>query len=281
MQAAREYVLGTDAQEVARLGLQHGLWADAARGLWARAGLGAGQVALDIGCGPGFGGLEMAERVGASGRVVGIDESAPFVAHANEQARARGLGQFSALEGDVQDMAGRWPPGAPPADFAYARWVLCFVRDPAAVLDGAAAILRPGGRIALQDYYNYGAIRMAPDRESFARVRAAIVESWRGRGGDPDVMGRAPGLLRARGFEIESMRVEQRVARPGDAMWAWPDSFWRSFVPRLVAQGLLREEDGAAFRADWAEASGDPASFIHLPPVYEVVAVRGKAAPRL
>ena len=270
----REYVLGVDEQELERLGLQHRLWADTAHRLWTRAGLLPGHTVLDIGCGPAFAGLEIAQIAGPSGRVVGVDESAAFVAHANAQAQARELSCFSAHEGDVQDLQHMAPLAAASVDLAYARWVLCFVPDPGAVLDGAAALVKPEGRIALQDYFNYEGMRMAPEWTAFNRVRDAAAASWRASGGDPDVMGRMPRLLRKSGFVVESLEVDQRLARPGRPMWVWPDVFWKNFVPRLVAGGFLSDTEATDFHTAWAEAAADPDTFFQLPPVYEIVAVR-------
>jgi len=269
-----EYVLGTDRGELVRLGLQHRLWAGAAHALWARGGLLPGMRVLDVGCGPGYAGLEMAMIAGPSGRVFGVDASASFVAHAREQAHVRGLEQFDAVAGDVLDLRSAVPSGEEPFDIAYARWVLCFVKDPAMVVDGVAALLKPGGRFLIQDYFNYVAMRVSPEIPTFDAVRKAAAKSWADQGGDSDVMGRMPTILRERGFEVTSLTRDARVARPGEPMWSWPDSFWVNYVPRLVAGGQLSHEQGEAFLREWDEASRNPDTFFALPAVYEIVAVK-------
>ncbi|MFY9341712.1 MAG: methyltransferase domain-containing protein, partial [Planctomycetota bacterium] len=72
----REYVLGTGADELSRLGLQHRLWSDAAHQAWQRACIRPGQRVLDVGCGPGYAAFDLAQIVTAVGAVVGVDESA-------------------------------------------------------------------------------------------------------------------------------------------------------------------------------------------------------------
>jgi hypothetical protein len=64
-----EYLLGTDAEELERLRFQHEVWARAGQELFERAGLGAGDVVFDLGCGPGFTSLDLARRVLPGGRV--------------------------------------------------------------------------------------------------------------------------------------------------------------------------------------------------------------------
>jgi SAM-dependent methyltransferase len=56
----REYVLGTNDEELARLGFQHRVWGEQAFALWERAGFAPGQTILDAGCGPGFATLDLA-----------------------------------------------------------------------------------------------------------------------------------------------------------------------------------------------------------------------------
>jgi 16S rRNA G527 N7-methylase RsmG len=48
---------------VARLGLQHHVWQSRVLDAWRRAGFGAGQRLADIGSGPGFAALDLAEIV--------------------------------------------------------------------------------------------------------------------------------------------------------------------------------------------------------------------------
>jgi hypothetical protein len=136
-------------------------------------------------------------------------------------------------------------------------------------------MVKRGGRVAVQDYFNYErALTLAPRREAFSKVIQAVAAAWRSRGGDTDIMGRLPGMLIRHGFRIEDLQVNQRIARPGSTMWHWPNSFWQTFVPRLVETGFITAADRAAFEQAWDEAGKDPASFIQLPTVYELVAVR-------
>src|SRR5262245_18058264 len=71
----QEYVLGTNRDELVRLGLQHQLWARYAADAWERAGFGPGKKLLDVGCGPGYASLDLAALVGTRGHVHAIDIS--------------------------------------------------------------------------------------------------------------------------------------------------------------------------------------------------------------
>jgi SAM-dependent methyltransferase len=231
-----------------------------------------GERVLDVGCGPGFAAFDLAQFVQHSGRVVGVDESAPFIAHLEAQAAARGLAHLSGITADVQRLGDALAPQAR-FDFAYARWVLCFVPRPEAMIAGVSAALELGGRFAIQDYFNYEAMTLAPRRESYAKVVAATARSWRARGGDPDVVARLPRLLREHGLRVEHLEQRQRIARPGESMWHWTDSWWRNYVPKLVAMGEITPDDERRFFADWESLHADT-DFAVLPTVFEIVAVR-------
>ncbi|HEX5052931.1 MAG TPA: methyltransferase domain-containing protein [Planctomycetota bacterium] len=267
----REYVLGTGDDELARLALQHRLWSDAALAAWKRAGIAPGQRVLDVGCGPGYACFDLAPLVTSTGAVLGIDESANFVAHAREQAKARGLPQVAAVQGDVQDFAGP-QVGEQPFDLAYARWVLCFVREPAAVVRNVAHRLRPGGHFVVHDYFNYGSMTLAPRRRSHDLAVAATMSAWRDNGGDPDVVGRLPGMLAEHGLRLVHLDVHQRIARGSDSMFAWPDTWWRTFAPKLVAMGRLAQTDCDELLADLTAVRHSDTAFVQCPPVYELIA---------
>lgn len=271
MTAEQPYVLGTGSDELERLGLQHQLWSDAAHDAWRRAEISIGQRVLDVGAGPGYASFDMAQMVTQQGAVVAVDESEPFLAHLEAQARTRGLPQITAYHGDAQHLDAALGDEAP-FDLAYARWVLCFVADPQAVIDGTAARLRLGGRFVIHDYFNYAAMTLAPRSAPHDRAVAATVIAWRGRGGDPDVVERLPQMLERAGFDVSWMRCLQRTARGGESMFTWVDTWWHTFGPKLVELGLFATADCDALLAELAAMRIDRTRFIQCPPVFELIA---------
>lgn len=281
--AETEYVLGTNAAEIARLGLQHRLWADAAHSLWRRAGIQPGWAVLDVGSGPGFATLDLAQLVSAGnatlaptppGRIVAIDESQSYLDYLSGRCRAAGIHGVQTVRADVLNLESLDAVDPGSFDAAYARWVFCFVSDPGKVVRGAHRALRPGGRFIVQDYFNYESMCVAPRQASFAKAVAATGRAWRSRGGDPDVVGRLTGIFEQSGFRLTHLDVNQRVARPGDPMWQWPETFWRNFLPVLVGMGLLTEDDGLAWERDWNTLSRTPGAFAVVPPVFDLIAER-------
>lgn len=270
MREANEYLLGTDDDELRRLGFQHQVWMGEAAAAWERGGFRPGSHLLDIGCGPGYATLDMARLVGRQGRVVGVDVSPRFVAHLQALAAANGIGNVAVEVQDVEEL--RFP--AESFDGAYARWVLTFLRRPEAVVAGVARALRPGGRLVVHDYSNYAAFQVAPEDPAVHRVIQAVVASWHDGGGDPNVGARVPRMMHDAGLEVVSITPLARVARPGDALWSWPRTFFDNFLPQLVANGYLGEDERRAFDAVWAARAADPGAYLASPPMVEVVGAK-------
>ncbi len=266
----QEYLLGTRDEELVRLGFQHGAWAKEAFALWERAGFAPGQTLLDVGCGPGYATFDLAGIVGAEGKIIAVDGSQRFLDFLTAQQQARGLTNIEIRRSDVQhlDLA----EGS--IDGAYARWVLCFVPDPQAVVAGVARALRPGGAFAVMDYFNYHAFSLAPRSAALDRVVQAVSQSWRSHGGDLDIMLRVPEMMARCGLRVTDVRPIVRVARPGSTLWQWPWRFFRNYLPILVEGGFLTAQEKQAFEEEWEERSKDPDALLFTPPMLDVIGVK-------
>ncbi len=111
--------------------------------LLARAGTQPDEHVLDIGCGAGTSTLALAGQVGASGRVVGIDISAPMLTRARQRVADRALTNISFLEADAQTH--NFGPDL--FDRVVSRFGVMFFADPAAAFRNLRGAMRPGGRL--------------------------------------------------------------------------------------------------------------------------------------
>ena len=142
------YLLGTHTEELERLRFQHTLWRPIAQAAWQRAGLQKGQSVLDLGAGPGFAAADLADVVGAQGRVLGLERSEAYVASGRRMAKQAGLHQ---LELRLQDLlSDPWPEES--FDLIWCRWVAMFLPQLEPLLTGVAQCIAPGGRWLLHEY---------------------------------------------------------------------------------------------------------------------------------
>lgn len=114
-----------------------------ARRIVERAGLSAGESALDLGCGNGLGLVPAAARV-APGPVVGVDSSQPMLLEARARVHQAGAGNVALVRADCRVLP--WPDAS--FDVALASSVLQFVGSSIEVLREWRRVLRPGGRLA-------------------------------------------------------------------------------------------------------------------------------------
>ena len=105
-----------------------------------------GERLLDVGCGTGDAALALAEDLGASGMLVGIDASEQMLRVARSNGRAARCGvRFTA--GDAASL------DEPDDSFDASRSerTLQWLADPAAAVREMVRVLRPGGRLSLID----------------------------------------------------------------------------------------------------------------------------------
>ncbi len=96
---------------------------------------------IDVGCGCGATTIELARAVGGSGRVIGIDISAPMLARATE--RLGDFGNTSCLLGDAAEL----PLYDLNADLIVSRFGVMFFGDAVAAFANLRAALAAGGRL--------------------------------------------------------------------------------------------------------------------------------------
>jgi len=107
-----------------------------------------GERAVDLGCGRGAALFPLAEAVGPTGMVTGVDLSARMIAATRADVRARGLDNVDLHVGDAAE------PDLPAGGFdvAVASFVLFFLPAPVPALRAWRALLAPGGRLGVSTF---------------------------------------------------------------------------------------------------------------------------------
>ena len=212
-----------------------------------------GQAVLDIGSGPGLLAAEMAEAVGASGRVVGLDLAQPMLEMARRRCADRP--QVSFEHGDAAHLP--FPPES--FDAVVTTQVLEYVPDVPAALAEVWRVLRPGGLAAILDTDYDSLVVHVVDAERHARILDAWDEHFV-HAGLPRVLGAE---LRAQGF-----RLRHRVAIPIFNTEYTPSAF--SFhLTKLIARfsrgrRAASAQDAAAWLAELESLGRDGRYFFSL-----------------
>lgn len=268
MATERDYVLGTHDEELARLGLQHRVWRPAVLDCWQRAGVTVGKRILDIGAGPGYATVDLAEIVGPTGEVVALERSNNFVRAMKETCRARALTNVKIHELDL--MTDELPKGD--YDFSWCRWVVSFVNDPASLVRKLGGVMPKGSMSIFHEYAHYETWRFFPRLPHQEEFREHVIATWRESGGEPDGGPGLPALLSENGFTIRSATPHIFCIRPTDYMWQWPAQFIEVYLPRLQEMGRIDKEFADKVRADLAGAEKNPNALMITPLVLEIVA---------
>jgi ubiquinone/menaquinone biosynthesis C-methylase UbiE len=162
----------------------------------------AGERVLDVGCGSGAVTREIARRVGAGGRAVGLDPSPALLAVAHDLAQEIGLGdRMEFHEGDAL----RLPFSDRSFDAVVCVTVLSHVPNGEAAVPELVRVLRSGGRVGVFDLDTDMTAFTHPDRSLTRRIVAAgsdatAVNGWLVR--QLPLLFQRAGLVdvRARGF---------------------------------------------------------------------------------
>jgi len=134
-----------------------------------------GERVLDIGSGPGFLLVEMAEQVGAGGAVSGLDMSESMVALARSRLSSSPHSAHISL---VQGDAAALPFPDSTFDVAVATQVYCYVSALSTALSELSRVLRPGGRALILDTDWDSLVWHASDEARMNRVVAIWCERF-------------------------------------------------------------------------------------------------------
>ena len=201
--------------------------------------LDGGETVLSIGPGPGFEPLELADALGPSGRVFGVDRSRAMLALARERLSGRPNAAVARGEATALPV----PDGA--VDAAVSVQVYQYLDDPTPALAELARVLAPGGRAAvyLADWETF--VVRGADPERTARVLA----SWRDHCADPTLASRLPGLLADVDLTVRAVEP-YALAEPDPT----GDDFPRHLLDFVADFAAEHEAVGEAEAEGWRES---------------------------
>ncbi len=241
-----EYVLERTEREYERLRAQARIWARSTAGLLDLVGLGRGSSCLDAGCGPGEVMRLMADRVGPTGTVVGLDSDVSVIASANAALRAEGRTQCRV---GAADLAGDGVVPGAPYDLVFARLLLFHVPDRVGLVRRLWSAVAPGGHLVVQDY-DLNSVGSEPALDSVNEVGGILMNAFRSLGCDVRAGARLPRLFAEAGVgEPDGTDVAGRI-EPVRTGYVLLEQTLRSVLPAAIAHGVTD-----ASRADAALAA--------------------------
>ena len=248
------YVLGHTSGEYQRQRWQARLWEDVTARLLEQVGARAGLRCLDVGCGSGEVMRLMAGLVAATGQVTGIDRDDRLGQEALHVLRDTVPGRFAFMHADVET-ADAVPGG--PFDLVFARFLLVFARDPAALVRKLYAWTRPGGVLLMQEY-DPRTFDIEPRLDTWDEFERVLYGSFRRAGAHPHVGRQLPHLFAAAGLGSPDGTDVAGLLTPLHDILPLYEAAYHSLRPAALRSGLTTEAAGEAFLAELAEAADRP-----------------------
>lgn len=232
------YSLGSSEGESSRLQRQADELLAANTVLLDRTSLGDGGTAIDLGCGP-RGILELlSDRVGPSGRVVGVDADPAHVAMATDMVATRKLGNVEIVQADARNT------GLPSSSFdvVHARAVLINVPEPAEVVQEMVRLAKPGGWVLSFELDVESSI-CYPAHPAYERLFDMFGPVFTRNGADLRIGRRVAELYRETGLVDLQVEARADVCPHGHSRRTIAVDLIRSMQPHVLELALATETE--------------------------------------
>jgi ubiquinone/menaquinone biosynthesis C-methylase UbiE len=249
--SAGRYALATGSAAVHRLHILHQIYSPAARRILPQAGLKQGMRVADFGCGVGAVTRMLAEMVGPSGHVTGIDIGAGQLEEAAAYCAQAGLTNTSFIEADACDTD--LPRNS--FDLVYCRYLLLHLTDPQACLREMREVLKPGGIIVVEDGDLASAASVPPTAlNAFAELFSRLGPI---RGVDYSLSNNLYHMVRKAGFSRVRVEIHQPAMVQGETGLLLKMSVEEAGTA-FVEEGLITPDELARTVSEMQDALEDP-----------------------
>lgn len=261
------YVLATGEAAAERLRILHEVYGSGTRAILRQAGIQPGMRVADLGCGVGQVTADMAELVGRTGHVVGVDVSQDQLDQADRLCQDREIRNVSWVA------ASAFATGLPSASFdlVYCRYLLLHLVDPDAALREMHRLLRPGGVLVCEDGdLTSAGSEPASALDLFAELFGALAPSRRV---DYALGQRLYHLVRDTGFAGAQVTYNQPAYVRGEEKRLLELSVAEA-GPAFVAAGLISARALRAALNAMNRVAGDETVLAIMPRMTQVYAVK-------
>lgn len=158
-----------------------------------------GQVVLDLGAGAGIDAFLAARKVGATGKVIGVDMTPDMVARSRKNAKEMGFAHVDFRLGEIEHL----PVADGTVDVILSNCVINLSPEKSAVFAEAFRVLREGGRLCVSDV-----VLLKPLPEAIAADVVALTGCVSGAA----TVGALAAMLHEAGFREVSIDVKPESA---------------------------------------------------------------------
>lgn len=212
----------------------------------------AGERVLDVGSGPGFLVESLADELGESGFVAGVDISEPLLDYA--RTHCAHADRIEYRHGDATAL----PYPAASFDAVVCSQVLEYIDDVDTAIAELHRVLRPGGRVAIMDTDWDSIVWHSDDRARMKRILA----TWEAHAPHPRLPRTLAGRLRRAGLVIGQQRV-MPLFNPEYADDSYSNRIADLIAAFVVGRGVSSDE-ASAWARDLRDAGRQQRYFFSL-----------------
>ncbi|MDQ3851642.1 MAG: methyltransferase domain-containing protein [Thermoproteota archaeon] len=261
------YILGNRDSEITRLEMQATLFEPLTKQTLLNAGLKKGMTCIDIGCGSGSVTRLMANMVGNTGRVVGVDIDSRYLQYCNRNISSRQNIEF--VHDDIcksrLDSEERF-------DIVYSRFMFHHLTDRRQAVRSMKRLTKRGGTIMIQDLdHAAGSWLCYPENKVVNTLRKVYVALIKKGGGDPLVGRKLYKLLidNSLNANVDCYSPCILMGREQYSSLGW--QLAESIKPQILEHGLQSEQDYAKMYQGLRTLAKNKGSFVTYSRLFSAV----------
>ena len=224
-----------------------------------------GKSVADVGCGTGLVSASFAKRVGATGKVVGID-SAP-----DTLAIARKMNDATNIKGIEWHIGDAYATGLADNtyDVVYCRLLLLHLKEPARAVAEMRRIAKPGGLVICEDLATINT-QTYPIDSPIKTIQERIKNMAAKQGTDWDIGLALPSLFKSLGLTDIKISTHQPGHLTGEGKRLAEYTFLEA-VPKMIAAGVLTEDAARQTGQEMREFTDRDDTVVFLPTMIQVI----------